>query len=52
MFNQTIYNVIESAGPALPVLVLGDPLSISFNITVTNTDGLGTGEYRSILINY
>ena len=52
MFNQTSYSVIESAGPAQPVLVLSNPSSIAFNVTVTSTDGSATGECRSILINY
>ena len=52
MFNQTMYSVIENAGPAQPVLVLSNPSSIEFNVTVTSTDGSATGEYCSILINY
>ena len=52
MFNQTLYSVIESAGPTQPVLVLSNPSSIAFNVTVTSTDGSATGEYCSILINY
>ena len=52
MFNQTMYSVDESAGPAQPVLVLSNPSSTSFDVTVTNTDGSATGEYCSILINY
>ena len=52
MFNQTVYSVIESTGPAQPVLVLSNPSSIAFDVTVTSTDGSATGEYCSILINY
>ena len=52
MFNQTMYSVIESNGPAQPVLVLSNPSSTAFNVTVTSTDGSATGEYCSILINY
>ena len=52
MFNETMYFVAENAGPAQPVLVLSNPSSTTFNVTVTNTDGSATGEYCSILINY
>ena len=57
MFNQSIYIVDEDAGPAQPVLVLSNPSSMDFNVTVFNTDGSATGgstigEYCSILINY
>ena len=52
MFEQPMYSVNESAGPAQPVLVLSNPSSTPFNVTVTNTDGSATGEYCSILINY
>ena len=52
MFSQTMYSVIEGAGPAQPVLVLSNPSSFEFSVNVTNTDGSATGEYCSILINY
>ena len=57
MFNQSTYSVNEDAGPAQPVLVLSNPSSMDFNVTVINTDGTATGgstigEYCSILINY
>ena len=52
MFNETMYSVIESAGPAQPVLVLSNPSATSFDVTVTSTDGSATGEFCSILINY
>ena len=57
MFNQSTYSVDEDAGPARPVLVLSDPSSTEFNVTVFNTDlsatgGSTIGEYCSILINY
>ena len=52
MFSETMYSVNENSGPAQPVLVLSNPSSTSFNVTVTNTDGSATGEYCSILINY
>ena len=57
MFNDTMYSVNENAGPAQPVLVLSNPSSMEFNVTVFNTDGSATGgstigEYCSILINY
>ena len=51
MFNQTMYSVIEGNGPAQPVLVLSNPSSTPFNVTVTSTNGSATGEYCSILIN-
>ncbi len=52
-----MYSVDEDAGPAKPVLVLSNPSSMEFNVTVTNTDGSATGgstigEYCSILTNY
>ena len=52
MFNQLMYNVIEGAGPARPVLVLSNPSSFVSTVQVFNTDGSATGEYCSILINY
>ena len=52
MFNQTMYSVIEDAGPARPVLVLSNPSSFEFSVNVTNTDGSATGKYCSNLINY
>ena len=57
MFNETAYSVDEDAGPAQPVLVLNNPSSMAFNVTVFTTDGSATGgstigEYCSILINY
>ena len=52
LFSETVYSVIENAGPAQPVLVISDPSSIPFNVTVFSTDGSATGKYCSILINY
>ena len=57
MFNQSTYSVDEDAGPAQPILILSNPSSMAFNVTVFNTDGSATGgspigEYCSILINY
>ena len=57
MFNQSMYSVIENAGPAQPVLVLSGQSSMDVEVTVFNTDGTATGgstigEYCSILINY
>ena len=52
MFNQTMYSVVEGAGPAQPVLVLSGPSSMTITVNVTSTDGSATGEYCSILINY
>ena len=52
MFSETIYNVNEGAGPAQPVLVLSNPSSTSFDVTVTSSDGSATGKYCSILINH
>ena len=56
MFNQSTYSVDEDAGPAQPVLILSNPSSMAFNVTVFTTDGSATGgspigEYCSILIN-
>ena len=45
MFEQPTYSVNENAGPAQPVLVLSNPSSMTFSVTVTNTDGSATGEY-------
>ena len=44
VFSDTTYNVNENAGPARPILVLSNPSSMTFNVTVTNTDGSATGE--------
>ena len=57
MFSDSMYSVRECAGPAQPVLVISNPLSMEFNVTVysddgTATDGSTIGEYCSILINY
>ena len=52
MFNQTMYSVIENAGPARPVLVLSNPSTTEFDVTVTNINRSAFGEYCSILINY
>ena len=52
MFERPMYSVDEDSGPAQPVLILSNPSSMAFNVTVTNTDGSATGEYCSILINY
>jgi len=45
MFNQSMYSVIENAGPARPTLVLSNPSSTDITVQVTNTDGSATGEY-------
>ncbi len=52
-FERSTYSVDEDAGSAQPVLVLSNPSSLEFNVTVTNTDGSATGgstigEYCSI----
>ena len=57
MFDQSIYSVDEDDGPAQPVLVLSNPSSMEFNVTVFNTDESATGgstigEYYSILISH
>ena len=44
-FENTTYSVIESAGPAQPVLVLSNPSSTPITVRVFNTDGSATGEY-------
>ena len=44
MFSQSLYGIYENRGPAQPVLVLSNPSSSVFSVTVTNTDGLATGE--------
>ena len=41
MFNQSIYSVDECK--AQPVVVLSNPSSMDFNVTVFNTDGSATG---------
>ena len=53
MFSNATYSVIENAGPAQPVLVLSNPSSMTFTVTVNNTDitatgGSTIGEYYSI----
>jgi len=45
MFNQSMYSVIESEGPARPTLVLSNPSSSDITVQVTNTDGTATGKY-------
>ena len=57
MFNQSTYSVDEDDGPAQPVLVLSNPSSMEFSVTVFNTDGSATGgssigECYSVLIIY
>ena len=57
VFSDSMYTVRECAGSAQPVLVISNPLSMDFNVTVFTTDGTATGgstigEYCSILINY
>ena len=49
-FEQSIYSVDENSGPGQPVLFLNNPLSMAFNVTVTNTDESATGEW-CVLIN-
>ena len=49
-FEQQTYSVDENAGPARPVLVLSNPSSMEFSVTVFNTDGSAIGEYCSILL--
>ena len=44
MFSQSLYGIYENHGPAQPELVLSNPSSSDINVTVTNTDGLATGE--------
>ena len=43
-FEQPTYSVDENAEPAQPVLVLSNPSSMAFNVTVNNTNGSATGE--------
>ena len=45
MFNQSMYSVIENAGPARPTLILSGPSSTDTVVEVFNTDGSATGEY-------
>ena len=52
MFNQSMYSVIEGAGPARSVLALSNPSSFESTVEVFHTDGTALGEYCSILINY
>ena len=57
VFEQPTYSVGENAGPAQPVLVLSNPSSVEFNVTVTNTNGSAIGgsaigKYCSNLVNY
>ena len=42
MFEHLIYSVNEDAGPAQPVLVLSGQSSMTFTVTVFNTDGSTT----------
>ena len=56
MFSQSMYSVKEDEGPAQAVLVLSNPSSMDFNVTVFNIDASATGgstigEPCSILIN-
>ena len=57
MFEQSAYSVDENGGPARPALVLSNPSSMEFNVTVTSTDRSATGgstigEYCNIFIDY
>ena len=49
MFKQSVYSVIEGAGPAQPVVVLSNPSSTDITVEVTNTDVSAIGKY---CINY
>ena len=44
MFSNTTYSVDENDGPAQPVLVLSNPSSMAFNVTVFTINGTATGE--------
>ena len=50
MFIKTMYNVDEDDGPAQPELLLSNPSSMAFDITVTDASGSATSEYRNIFI--
>ena len=58
MFSETTYSVDEGAGSAQLVLVISNPSSMNFTVTVfNNTNGTATGgstigEYCSIMIKY
>jgi len=43
MFSQSMYSIIESEGPAEPILVLSNPSSFVTIVQVFNTDGSATG---------
>ena len=48
-FNQSLYSINEDEGPAKLMIILSNPLSVSFNIEVLSTDESATGKYVSIL---
>ena len=43
-FDQSTYNIDEDDGPAQPVLVLSNPSSTDFTISVFSTGGSATGK--------
>ena len=50
MFSNRTYSVIESAGPAQPVLVLSNPSSMNITVEVRDTGGNATSEWTDIVI--
>ena len=49
-FEQSAYGVDEDNGPAQPVLVLSNPLSIDIIVQVNTTDGSATGQYLTVTL--
>ena len=50
MFSNRTYSVIESAGPAQPVLVLSNPSSMNITVEVRDAGGTATSEWTDIVI--
>ena len=45
MFSEPTYSVVEGAGPAQPVLVLSNPSSMDFDVTVREVPNTADREY-------
>ena len=43
-FSETTYSVDEDDGPARPVIILSNPSSMNFNVTVNSNDVSATGK--------
>ena len=51
MFNQTIYSVVENAGPAQPVLVLSNPSATNITVEVRDVERTATSKQTNTYSN-